>query len=244
MSNQEKKSKTKPAASKSAAKPKQPVEKSGVQDTPMLDSSDAVLGVISKDTPTSDLSASDATVSAPTASAPTAQAPSPTPPTSHRKKGADATGESTAPAGSLSAPSDAAPAPSAEPEPAAPPEPLRLPRGAFVGLRKSGGLKFATREVVVYPDGRVAYDARGVPQKEYTRLRRVMNDGQIISLRKLLDQTNFWKTEGGGKQNPDGFAYEIAAHLNQRSHELEIFDGSIPENLQPLLERLVKLLPA
>lgn len=129
----------------------------------------------------------------------------------------------------------------AEPEPA--PEPLRLPRGAFVGLRKSGGFRFSTREVVVYPDGRVAYDARGVPQKEYTRLRRALNDGQTMSLRKLLDQTNFWKTEGGGRQNPDAFAYEIAARLGQRSNEIEVFDGSVPDNLKPLLERLTKLLP-
>lgn len=147
-------------------------------------------------------------------------------------------------------PAETAPAPdatsaeaSAEPEPEPEPERLRLPRGAFVGLRKSGGFRFSTREVVVYPDGRVAYDARGVPQKEYTRLRRALNDGQTMSLRKLLDQTNFWKTEGGGQQNPDAFAYEIAARIGQRSNEIEVYDGSIPESLKPLLERLTKLLP-
>jgi hypothetical protein len=133
---------------------------------------------------------------------------------------------------------------SAEPPP--PDETLdafRLPRSAFVGLRKSGGLRFTTREVVVYPDGRVAYDARGVPQKEYTRLRRVMNDGQVISLRKLLDQANFWATEGGGEQNPDAYAYDIAARLGQRSNEITVYDGSVPENLKPLIERLSKYLP-
>jgi hypothetical protein len=82
-------------------------------------------------------------------------------------------------------------------------EPLKLPRGAFLALRKSGGLNFTTREVVVYPDGRVAYDARGVPQKEYNRLRRVLNDAQVLGFRKLLDQSNFWKSESVGAQNPD-----------------------------------------
>ncbi len=122
-------------------------------------------------------------------------------------------------------------------------EPLKLPRGGFIAFRKSGGIHFSTREVVVYPDGRVAYDARGVPQKEYNRLRRALNDAQIISLRKLLDQTNFWKAESGGQQNPDAFAYEIAARLGTRSNEVQVFDGSVPENLKPLIERLTKLLP-
>jgi hypothetical protein len=120
---------------------------------------------------------------------------------------------------------------------------LRLPRGGFVAFRKSGGLDFSTREVVVYPDGRVAYDVRGVPQKEYNRLRRALNDGQIAALRHSLDETGFWKEEGGGEQNPDAFAYEIAARLGQRSNEIQVFDGSVPERLRPLIEQLTRLLP-
>lgn len=161
------------------------------------------------------------------------------PPTDASVREAEDTVLGTLPGGSSSDSALSDVEPPAEPEH----EQLRLPRGAFVGLRKSGGLKFSTREVVVYPDGRVAYDARGVPQKEYTRLRRALNDGQTMSLRKLLDQTNFWKTEGGGRQNPDAFAYEIAARLGQRSNEIEVFDGSIPESLRPLIELLTKLLP-
>ncbi len=122
-------------------------------------------------------------------------------------------------------------------------EPLRLPRGAFLALRKSGGLHFSTRAVVLYPDGRVSYDERGVPQKDYNRLPRVLNDGQVLSLRKLLDQTNFWRAESSGEQNPDTFAYEIAARLGQRANSVQIFDGNIPDKLKPLLERLTPLLP-
>lgn len=122
-------------------------------------------------------------------------------------------------------------------------EELRVPRGAFLAYRKSGGLQFSSREVVIYPDGRAAYDVRGVPPKEYNRLRRVLNDGQMVLLRKLLDQTNFWKTESAGAQNPDAFAYEIAARLGQRANTIQVFQGSVPENLTPLLERLDALLP-
>jgi hypothetical protein len=89
----------------------------------------------------------------------------------------------------------------------------------------------------------VAYDARGVPQKEYNRLRRVLNDAQVLGLRKLLDQSNFWKSESVGEQNPDAHAYEIAARIGQRSNEIELFDGSVPENMTTLVERLTKLLP-
>jgi hypothetical protein len=123
-------------------------------------------------------------------------------------------------------------------------EPLRLPRGAFIALRKSGGFQFSTSEVVVYPDGRVAFDARGVPQKEYNRLPRALNDAQIMSLRKQLDQTGFWRAEGGGSQPPDGYAYEITARLGQRANSIEVFDGSVPEALRPLLDRLTGLLPS
>jgi hypothetical protein len=123
-------------------------------------------------------------------------------------------------------------------------EPLRLPRGAFIALRKSGGLHFSSNEVVVYPDGRVAYDTRGVPKKEYNRLPRALNDAQIMTLRKQLDQSGFWRSEGGGAQPPDGYAYEISARLGQRANAIEVFDGSVPEGLRPILERLTSLLPS
>ena len=144
-----------------------------------------------------------------------------------------------APLGTLSAATEGGDALQAQPKA----EALRLPRGAFIAYRKSGGLQFSTREVVIYPDGRAAYDVRGVPQKEYNRLRRVLNDGQMLLLRKLLDQTGFWKAESAGTQNPDAFAYEITARLGQRANTLEIFQGSMPENLKPLFERLDTLLP-
>lgn len=147
-----------------------------------------------------------------------------------------------APLGTLSASTESEGAAALQPERAQKHEMLRLPKGAFLAFRKSGGLHFSSREVVIYPDGRVAFDARGVPQKEYNRLRRAFNDGQMLSLRKLLDQTNFWKAESAGQQNPDAFAYEIAARIGQRANEVEVFDGSVPDNLTPLLERLTPLL--
>lgn len=217
-----------------------PLETGAIADAPMMGESQ-VLGTLSadapgevKETPKRSRRKQEATEGAetrpPEAKPSAAESPMETPPATPAV---------------LSAEAEFPPSPpTAQAEPAeVEHEPLKLARGALVTMRKSGGLKFSTREVVVYPDGRVAYDARGVPQKEYTRLRRVLNDGQINSLRKLLDQTNFWHAESVGQQNPDAFAYEIAARHGQRSNEIEVFDGSIPENLKPLVERLVKLLP-
>ncbi len=225
MSEKTKKAKTqKSAPRKTTDEP--PVEMSTLQDAPMLSASEPALGTLSGEgdkemTPPKKASRKKQT---------TEQKESAPPPAPTETEPAPAPAEAP---GVLSADMSNPPAP----------EPLRLARGAFIAFRKSGGLHFTTREVVLYPDGKVAYDARGVPQKEYNRLRRALNDGQIISLRKLLDQINFWKTEGRGEQNPDAFAYEIAARLGQRSNELTVFDGSVPENLKPLIERLNALLP-
>ncbi len=150
--------------------------------------------------------------------------------------------DNAAPLGTLSAQAEASDGSALEIAAAPQAEPLRLPKGAFLVFRKSGGLRFSSREVLLYPDGRVAYDARGVPQKEYNRLRRALNDGQMLSLRKLLDATNFWRAESIGQQNPDAFAYELAARIGQRSNQIEVFDGNVPENLKPLIERLTPLL--
>jgi len=56
-----------------------------------------------------------------------------------------------------------------DPLEAAPADTLRLPRGALVAMRRSGGLKFRSREVVVYRDGRVNYDdGDGNPRTVWT----------------------------------------------------------------------------
>jgi len=38
---------------------------------------------------------------------------------------------------------------------------LKLPRGAFIAFRQSGGLRFSTREVIVYNDGHVISRQQG-----------------------------------------------------------------------------------
>src|SRR5690348_11339012 len=109
----------------------------------------------------------------------------------------------------------------------APREPLRLPRGAFLALTKTGGADSTPQALVVYPDGRVAYVVRGLNQRDYSHWRRVLKDAQVLGLRKLLDQTGFWKAESGSEENANAVRYEIAARLGQRVNSIELFEGNV-----------------
>jgi hypothetical protein len=132
--------------------------------------------------------------------------------------------------------------PPAPADPLSPPEPgpadtLRLPRGALVAMRRSGGLKFRSREVVVYRDGRVNYDdGESGPRTVWT-----LGDAEMAELRRTLDQANLAKLPTAGRQNPDAFAYEIVARPSRRVYSAEAFLGSIPAALAPLIEQLNRI---
>lgn len=123
-------------------------------------------------------------------------------------------------------------------------EKLRLPQGALIAYRKSGGFKFSSREIVIYPDGRVSFGGPDLSKEAYARAARKLNDGQIARLRKTLDQVGFFRTPSApGSQPPDSIAYEIIARVANRSNYVEVFDGSIPDSLMPLLHQLNALMP-
>ena len=134
---------------------------------------------------------------------------------------------------------------SSESSPPAPQvEPLHLPLGAFIAYRISGGSKSSKHEIVVYPDGRVSIGGPDVSKQVYARATRKLNDGQIARLRKLLDQVGFFRllsTQGGPA--PDALAHEIVARIGSRANRVEVFDGSIPDALAPLLQQLSALMP-
>jgi hypothetical protein len=114
---------------------------------------------------------------------------------------------------------------------------LRLPRGALVALRRSGGFKFRSREVVVYRDGRVNYDdGESGPHTVWT-----MSDAELAELRRTIEQADLAKLPAAGRQNPDAFAYEIVARPARRVYSTEAFQGSIPASLAPLIQQLNRL---
>ncbi len=121
---------------------------------------------------------------------------------------------------------------------------LALPKGVLIAFRKSGGAKFSSREIVVYPDGRVSFGGPDVSKEAYAHVARKLNDAQIARLRRTLDQVGFFRMQPAqGDQLPDAFAYEIVARLGARSNYVEVFDGSIPDTLTPLIQQLSALMP-
>ncbi len=123
-------------------------------------------------------------------------------------------------------------------------EELVLPKGALIAFRKSGGLKFSSREIIIYPDGRISYSDVDLSQEARQHSARKLNDGQIARLRRTLEQSNFFRTASSeAKQPPDGFAYEVIARTGNRVNRVEVFDGGIPDALTPLIQQLSGLLP-
>jgi hypothetical protein len=160
-----------------------------------------------------------------------------------------ATSQSTEPAATIGATmhDDAAALESSSAAPPAAPavaEPLELPKGAMVVLRLSGGMKFSSHEVVVYPDGRVTLGGGDTAHDAYQRVSRRLLDAQIVRMRRALEQSGFFRMKAQtGSQPPDGYAYELVARVGNRFNRIEFFTGSVPNSLQPLIEQLTQLLP-
>ena len=71
-----------------------------------------------------------------------------------------------------------------------------------------------------------------------------MNDAQIARLRKTLEHVNFFRMSSAqGDQPPDAFAYEIIARAGNRVNSVQVYDGSIPDALMPLIQQLSALMP-
>lgn len=131
------------------------------------------------------------------------------------------------------------------PEPPAEPKPLEMPRGAMLVMRVSGGLRFTTQEMVIYPDGRVTAGAGDTAKESYNRAQRSMADAHVVRLRRMLDTSGFFDpAPAKGEQSPDGYAYEILARVGSKHNHIEVFTGTMPPGIQSLVDFLMKWLPA
>lgn len=123
-------------------------------------------------------------------------------------------------------------------------EPLARPRGALVAMRKSGGIRFTWRLVIVHQDGRVIYKSNQLGAPAAAHVIGHLQPAQLAELQAALAQADFTGSPAGAKQNPDAFAYEIIARIGRRNRSAEAFEGSIPATLQPLIRQLNALMPA
>lgn len=123
-------------------------------------------------------------------------------------------------------------------------KPLELPRGAMLTMRVSGGIRFTTQDMVIYPDGRVTHGGGDTGRTVYQRASRVLNDAQIVKLRRMLDQSGFFRMKPPkGEQSQDSYAYEIVARVGTKHNRIEVFTGTMPEPLNSLIEQLMKWMP-
>lgn len=121
------------------------------------------------------------------------------------------------------------------------PDRLELPHGAFSALRQSGGLRFSTRQVIVYADGHVAVQWQGkLGAGEGTRH---ITSAEVAELKETITQSGLFELPRSiGQPSPDGYAYELSARLGRRSNTIELFEGSLPPELRPLLTQLKTLM--
>lgn len=123
-------------------------------------------------------------------------------------------------------------------------DPLALPTGALVAMRRSGGLLFSSRTIVVYPDGRLATSALGGGHPARAGATRSLSAAQLARLRQILGGIDFarLRTMPSGHPRPDAYAYELAAPVGRATASLEVFEGAVPPTLAPLLGLLNGLL--
>ncbi len=121
---------------------------------------------------------------------------------------------------------------------------LILPKGALIAIRTSQAGPEA-REVIVYPDGRVTYDAHEKPDM---RRPRTLTDARIAEIRHTLERINFLRLPSAeGTPSPEGKQggdrVQIAARLGTRNNSVEYPKANLPASLAPLVEQLSALLP-
>jgi hypothetical protein len=118
----------------------------------------------------------------------------------------------------------------------------RLPRGALVSLRRSGGMIFRTGVVTVYRSGRVTYDADG-PGAERAKAVWALSEEELAELRRELEAVDFAHLGSGGRASPDAYIYELVARVGRRVRRIELVEGGIPPEVEGLVRRLAAYAP-
>jgi hypothetical protein len=114
-----------------------------------------------------------------------------------------------------------------------------LPADVIVFMRRSGGLRFTTREVAVFKDGRVLYRNSDALAQAAASQKKTLTAPQLKRLTDLVARSGIARFRpGSGRQNPDGYAYELAARNGAALAIAEVFDGSVPESFRLLIAEL------
>ncbi len=115
------------------------------------------------------------------------------------------------------------------------PEIEGLPEGAVLRFVRSGGLRPANEELVMFADGRVQV-TRGMRRQASERVlppdevRKVVGDAALAGFFEMGPEV--------GEQRPDGFAYELTIRSGERPRMVVLYDGSVPPAFAPVLANL------
>ncbi len=124
------------------------------------------------------------------------------------------------------------------PADAAPPGDLTLPGSALVAFRKSGGLRFSSRGIVVYRNGWV------VPLAGTEGPRRHLRPGARRALVGLILRSGLTRVPArSGGATRDGYSYEIVARVGGTLRSVELSDP-VPAAQARLVQVLTRLLPS
>lgn len=137
----------------------------------------------------------------------------------------------------------AEPAASDEPPPPAEEAPLALPSTALAVLRSSGGLRFSSREVVVFRDGRVS--ARDIAPLLWPRRRsmRILSAAEMEQLRRLIMAARLDEVVTPRRASPDAFVDEVVTRWWGREWRAELYAGLMTEAQAALVAFLRDLIP-
>ncbi len=113
---------------------------------------------------------------------------------------------------------------------------LRLPRNGLIAYRKSGGLRFTSRGIIVYRNGWVMplEGAEGRP--------RHLGPAALARLEGLIRRSELTRApRGTGSATRDGYGYEIVTRIGSKEVAVELSDP-LPAAQRRLVEMLNDLL--
>lgn len=120
-------------------------------------------------------------------------------------------------------------------------EVLKLPRGALVAMRKSGGLTFSVSEIYVYRNGRILRQSIGAGQPHAQRDLGLLGNEQMSELQSLLSASQFPRYAAPARQSSDTVVTEIVARMGRNVRFAEFASYATPEGLAALTDWLSKL---
>lgn len=121
-------------------------------------------------------------------------------------------------------------------------DPLVLPGTAVAALRKSGGLRFSSREVVVFRDGRVSYRTLAPHPEPRRRSVRVLSSMEMGELRRLI-KACLLSPRPAARSSPDAFVSEVATRSGRTVRQAELTPGAMDASEAALVNFLTRLFP-